>query len=349
MLTINTLNIGKKKEISLKKESTEKLKSINIYNKHYEFTENCYSKWLKGFLKIDKDKNSDYELDFKSDNIESCLLGQGGSGFVFKYKCNSDKYAIKFFVDKSNRDKEVKKMKRVNTLFEDQGESANFRVTIFIEEKDIKIKIEEQDIKFYCIVMDLADGTIKDIMCDHHKKFDGKLEESLLLQQIIHLSETIQTIHNSKIAHRDIKPENILLKGELPVLADFGLSGDISDTIRRKGPKYWPNPEFIQTCEEELQKIDHKSDIFNLGCVFFYFFTGKYPIGEINFDTELKKVHHKIKSKILQMIDYNKETRLDDISELISILENQKKVVKYKVKNKLDIAQVNNRMSKVKK
>ena len=34
----------------------------------------------------------------------------------------------------------------------------------------------------------------------------------------------LDSIHQKGIVHRDIKPQNILIKGDKPLLADFGVS-----------------------------------------------------------------------------------------------------------------------------
>lgn len=321
----NNRNQGRKRarrKASQTVTSKIEIKSIWIVDRTFYFYENCFIEWLDNFEKIQL-LNKLYKLAYEEDNLDSCLLGQGGNGFVLKYKCNSEEFAIKFFTNKNNRDKEVTRLKEVNTLFSEE-KSANFRITRFMDAGEISLNLYSKTYNLFFIIMDLADGTIKNIMCDHFTNHSSDLETSDLLMQIKHLSETIEVLHNANFAHRDIKPENILLKGNLPILADFGLSGNCDvETIRKKGPKYWPNPEFIQTCDRELQKIDLKSDIFNLGCLFFYFFSGKYPIGQIDLNHTLSTLSQEVKDVIISMISYEKEPRLDNISEVISIIDSR--------------------------
>lgn len=310
-----------RKPLSTKKQE-KKSKSIWIVDKTFYFRENSFYAWLNKFDNITC-SDSTYELMYDENDIDSCLLGQGGNGFVLKYKCNGEKFAIKFLTNKKNKDNEVQKLKEINSIFKEE-KSANYRVTRFIDDSQITVNLFGKNYQLYYIIMDLADGTIKNLMCDHFNEHNADLETSALLGQIKHLSETINVLHEANFAHRDIKPENILLKGHLPVLADFGLSSNCDDEeVRKKGPKYWPNPEFIQACDEELQKIDLKSDIFNLGCLFFYFFTKKYPIGLLNINDELSSINDDIKNLICKMLNYDKNSRLENISEVVTIIENK--------------------------
>lgn len=320
MKMIQRVNKPSRRTPKNKPEIEKELKSIWMVNSTFKFDEQCYSRWLFNFSNIFIN-GKEYKLDFDENEIDSCLLGQGGNGFVFRYKFSNDEFAIKFFTNKDNRNKEAIRLRKINKLFS-STKSSNYRVTRFIEDGNISLKIFGFTYNLFFIVMDLADGTIKTLMCDHFKEHGTNVETSNLLMQIKHLSETIEVLHSANFAHRDIKPENILLKGNLPILADFGLSGDCrTETIRKKGPKYWPNPEFIQACDKNLQQIDLKSDIFNLGCLFFYFFTGKYPIGNIDINNELSSLSREVQDIIVNMIMYEKSSRLNSISELIDVLD----------------------------
>lgn len=310
----------KTRKKSRSKKDFDRVKSIQIFKKLYYFDEDCEGTWLQEFNKL-TNQEIEYYLDYDDENVESCLLGQGGSGFVLKYTNSSDKFAIKFITNKKNRDNEVKIIHEIQELFKDPI-SPNFRITQYISDGDISIQMDGRTLNLYYIIMDLADGTINDLMCKYHNSGEAKVDPNILINQIKHLAETIHVLHSSNYAHRDIKPENILLKGDLPVLADFALSGRTDKrTIRKKGPKYWPNPEFVQACNRDLQEIDEQSDIFNLGCLFFYFFTGKYPIGLIDIDNELNYIDPSIKGLLLNMLCYSKEDRLKDINDAIEIFE----------------------------
>jgi len=168
--------------------------------------------------------------------------------------------------------------------------------------------------------MDSADGTFKDVLCQIHQVSDPKEKQIKLKFMFKHLSETLSVLHSSDYIHRDIKPENILIKGEYPLLADFGMTGKKSHICKKRGPKYWPNPEFVEVCNEDLKIIDQQSDIFNLGCLFFYFATGKYPIGKINLELELSAYEPELRNIILDMLQYEKQDRMANLSRIIATI-----------------------------
>jgi serine/threonine protein kinase len=74
------------------------------------------------------------------------------------------------------------------------------------------------------VVMELADGTLRDRMKECHKK-NGKgipLEE--LLRYFREAAEALDYMHSQRMMHRDIKPANILLLNGHAKVGDFGLA-----------------------------------------------------------------------------------------------------------------------------
>lgn len=120
---------------------------------------------------------------------------------------------------------------------------------------------------------------------------DGSLEEKI--QQEIPIKQTLETVigilngldflHARQIIHRDIKPANILLQGETPRLADFGISRVIKTTVHSTSivgtPKYMA-PEAFDG------KRTAQTDIWSVGVILYQMLTGKLPYPQEN-PTEL--------------------------------------------------------------
>lgn len=73
------------------------------------------------------------------------------------------------------------------------------------------------------IVMELADGSLRDELEKSRKVGKGGLPPDVLVRYMIEAGEAIDYLHDKKMTHRDIKPENILLLAGHAKVADFGL------------------------------------------------------------------------------------------------------------------------------
>jgi serine/threonine-protein kinase len=95
------------------------------------------------------------------------------------------------------------------------------------------------------------------------------------------LLDALGYFHERRIVHRDVKPDNIVLRPEGPVLVDFGIAKAIADAgidrLTRSGftvgTSHYMSPEQVQG---ELD-IDHRCDIYSMGCVLFECLTGRPP------------------------------------------------------------------------
>ncbi|MCI0459725.1 MAG: serine/threonine protein kinase, partial [Gemmataceae bacterium] len=74
------------------------------------------------------------------------------------------------------------------------------------------------------IVMDLADGSLRDRVKECHAQGLCGVPAPELLQYFREASEALDYLHRQHVLHRDIKPENILLLQQHAKLADFGLA-----------------------------------------------------------------------------------------------------------------------------
>ena len=84
--------------------------------------------------------------------------------------------------------------------------------------------------------------------------------------------------HEQGIVHRDVKPENILLSGDSAVLTDFGIAqaldvsgGRLTGTGLFVGSPAYMSPEQVEGL------VDHRSDLYALGCVLYEMLCGAPP------------------------------------------------------------------------
>jgi len=87
--------------------------------------------------------------------------------------------------------------------------------------------------------------------------------------------------HENNIVHRDVKPDNIVLSSRGAMLLDFGIARAIEAVGDEKltrsgftvGTSSYMSPEQVVAVKD----LDHRSDIYSLGCVLFEALAGRPP------------------------------------------------------------------------
>ena len=109
----------------------------------------------------------------------------------------------------------------------------------------------------YCILMDVADGDLRNLEAPR-----GAREQLL---------EAVFSLHQHNIFHRDLKPENILVKKDQIFLCDFGLSR--MDAVGISGTGYivsrWYRAPEIYFCPRKNIVYTAAMDNFSVGCILY--------------------------------------------------------------------------------
>lgn len=113
------------------------------------------------------------------------------------------------------------------------------------------------------------DGTLKDWLAKHGGRAPS-IEAALRMTRQILIG--LDYLHERQIIHRDLKPANIMLNGETPLLADFGLSRMLkstSDATRIAGTPVYMAPEAL------VGKSNKSTDLWSVGVILHEMLTGR--------------------------------------------------------------------------
>ena len=154
----------------------------------------------------------------------------------------------------------------------------------------------------------------------------------------IPLAGALQHAHERGIIHRDLKPSNLIVTPENVIkLTDFGIAKDLDEIQLTSahcavGTAAYMSPEQCRAQKD----IDHRSDLYSLGIVFYEWLTGQKPFRS---DNSVEMFRHHLESKaprpskivpeipvwldslVVQLLEKKRELRPRDASAVAEALQ----------------------------
>ena len=166
-----------------------------------------------------------------------------------------------------------------------------------------------------------------------HVEEHGPLSLQELKNIAFGLCTAVEHLHEKGFIHRDIKPDNFVWRtaaNTAPMMIDFGIakrqgedvSGRPMDTFTRVtefvGPVFFSSPELIEYSKNKAYPVDYRSDIFQLGKVFWYLATAKVSAGVPS--RKECPAQGRLRDLVLHMIDDDPDQRPQTLAEIREVM-----------------------------
>ena len=216
-------------------------------------------------------------------------LGRGGMGSVYKVEdietCTM--FALKFLHKQQTNDATWRR-------FDIEAKTANK-----LDHPNL-IKVHESGLlpdgqPFF--IMDLVPGE----SLAHILKARGRLTLNQAVKLFIQVGFALSYAHANGVIHRDIKPSNIMLQKQgndtslgVVKVVDFGIAkltgqDEFNEQTLTKTGEIFGSPLYMSPEQCMGSAVDHRSDLYSLGCVFYEALTGAPPlVGDSALSTMMK-------------------------------------------------------------
>jgi serine/threonine protein kinase/Flp pilus assembly protein TadD len=128
---------------------------------------------------------------------------------------------------------------------------------------------------------------------------EGRLPLERVLKIMRQLAAALAAAHGVNVVHRDLKPQNILLGSEDHIyVTDFGIAKTLESdrtSVTRTGAVLG-TPLYMSPEQVEGKPVDHRSDLYTYGLIFYEMLTGVLPFtGDTTFQLMYQRVHQQPK------------------------------------------------------
>jgi adenylate cyclase len=192
-------------------------------------------------------------------------LGEGGMGVVYKAEDSrlNREVAIKFLPQQISNNEEEQKRFKIEAQAAASLNHPNITTIYAIEESEDKTFIVMEFINGRELRQTIQDGNLK-------------LEDAI--DMVVKIADGLKLAHLKGIIHRDIKSSNIMVTHDGNVkIMDFGLAKVRGSDMVTKAGSTLGTAAYMSPEQITAKNIDHRTDLWSLGIVFYEMLTGELP------------------------------------------------------------------------
>jgi len=197
-------------------------------------------------------------------------IGTGGMTVVYRAEKigyqGERQFAVKVLRPELNDDEDI-----VRRFHKEGRDLEELRHQNIITVHDNSVAIGEDGEEYHYLVLDyIAGGNLKERIGRSGMNWRQACE---ILKGVC---EGLEYAHSKGKIHRDIKPQNILMDGDRPIIADFGIARGVGSVQTSTGT-ILGTPEYMSPEQAMGRVVDHRTDIYSLGVVLYEMITGRVP------------------------------------------------------------------------
>jgi len=175
----------------------------------------------------------------------------------------------------------------------------------------------EADGLFY-YVMDLIEApSLREVLAR------GPLSPRRATTLVSGLLDALAVVHTAGLVHRDIKPENIFVRGDHPLLADFGIAKSILEegSTFTKAGSFLGTPAYMSPEQAQGRPVGTRSDLYSVGQLLYECLTGRrWLLGARSDEADWSGIPSSIRPVLARALEPLEAKRWPDASSFRSAL-----------------------------
>lgn len=183
-------------------------------------------------------------------------ISEGGFSTVYKVKRKPDNKIVAISVI-HRLDQPTRKM-----LIKSISSSLELKHKNIVELYAVRIS------PFFHLEMEFCDKRINE--------YKFPLPTNKVIKYVMGICRGLEYAHGKGIIHGDLKPENILIKNNTPKISDWGFNRTLADS-GKDITRLAFTPSYAAPEQLSFSKIDIRTDLYQLGVMFYEMVTGKNP------------------------------------------------------------------------